>query len=201
MPKLFFIYSATVDITHYTIKDIPGSSGRLDVISRCILAALFGDDENHFDKDIQVWAFLKNYGTFIFDSNLLTFENFPKNEIKLTDFFVDYIKHKNSILNSQANPFLSVKVSDKDIISAIKELLKLNYGVYILHEKGEDFFEFLDRIILENNIIFIIGNQIGDIMNLKELKDLNIPKLSLGTRTYLASSIIRLIKLNISTVR
>ncbi|TFG27712.1 MAG: hypothetical protein EU532_06890 [Promethearchaeota archaeon] len=201
MPKLFFIYSATVNITHYTIKDIPGSSGRLDVISRCILAALFGDSENNFDKDIQVWVFLENYGTFIFDSNLLNFENFPKNEIKLTDYFVDYIKRKNGIIKSKANPFLSVKVSNQDIISVVKELLKLNYGVYLLHEKGDDFFEYLDSIILENKIVFIIGNQIGDIMKLKELKELNIPKLKLGTRIYLASSIIRLIKLSISTFR
>lgn len=201
MPRLFFIYSATVDINHYSIKDIPGSSGRLDVISRCILAALLGDNKNHFDRDIQIWVFLEKYGTFIFDPNLLNFEDFPKNEIKLTDNFVDYIKNKNYIYKSQDNPFLSVKISDQDIISAVKELLKLNYIVYLLHESGESFFNYLQSIILEKKIVFIIGNQIADIMNFKELKELDVPKLSLGTQTYLASSIVRLIKLNISAFR
>ncbi|TFF63532.1 MAG: tRNA (pseudouridine(54)-N(1))-methyltransferase TrmY, partial [Promethearchaeota archaeon] len=41
MPKLiFFIKSESVNLKNYTIKDIPGSSGRLDVISRCLLSGL-----------------------------------------------------------------------------------------------------------------------------------------------------------------
>ncbi len=48
MNLIFFIKSATVDLKNYTIKDIPGSSGRLDVISRCILAAILSN--NNFEK-------------------------------------------------------------------------------------------------------------------------------------------------------
>ncbi len=66
MKLIFFIKSETVDISNYTIKNIPGSSGRLDVISRCILAALLA--KNEFEKKIQIWTFLDNYGTFIFNT-------------------------------------------------------------------------------------------------------------------------------------
>ncbi|GAH86872.1 unnamed protein product [marine sediment metagenome] len=86
MTIIFFIKSSTVDISKYTIKDIPGSSGRLDVISRCVLAAILG--KGNFEKDIQIHLFLDRYGTFIFDPENLDFDIFPKNEILFTDYFV-----------------------------------------------------------------------------------------------------------------
>jgi tRNA (pseudouridine54-N1)-methyltransferase len=200
MSLIFFLYSATVDISSYSIKDVPGSSGRLDVITRCILAALMDSNENCFDKGIQVWIFLKEYGTFILDSELLSYETFPKNELKLSDYFVDWIRSYNYKNGLEDNPLRSGKIIEKGIIKSIKEFLKLNYKIYILHEQGENFFKYLDTIIREDKIVFIIGNQIGDIMKLEELKLLNIPRLSLGNRSYLASSVIRLIKLNLLSV-
>lgn len=200
MNLIFFLYSATVDISNYTIKDIPGSSGRLDVISRCILAALLGGNENGFDKQIQVWVFLNKYGTFVLDSKLLSYETFPKNELMLTDYFVDWIRKTISKNGLENNPLRAGKHFEKGIIATLKELLKFDYKVYILHEQGENFFKYQDLITRERKIVFIVGNQIGDIMKLEEIKLLNIPKLSLGNRSYLASSVIRLIKLNFSSV-
>ena len=90
MNLIYFIESETVDISKYTIKDIPGSSGRFDVISRCVLSALTLN--NKLEKGVQIWVFLDKYGTFIFNSNLFNDEYFPKNEILLTNFFVEFIK-------------------------------------------------------------------------------------------------------------
>jgi len=198
MTIIFFIYSATANITNYTIKDIPGSSGRLDVISRCILAALLGNNE--FDKDIQVWVVLNKLGTYKFDSNGLNYETFPKNELMFTDYFVNLIRNRNSKNKLDNNPLRLVSTSEKGVIEVLKELLKLNYKAYILHEKGNDFFSNLNRIVLEKEVIFIVGNQNGDIMNLEEVLAMDLPNLSLGNRLYLASSVIRLIKLNLLTL-
>ncbi len=198
MTIIFFIYSATVNITNYTIKDIPGSSGRLDVISRCILAALLGNNE--FDKDIQVWVVLNKLGTYKFDSNGLNYETFPKNELMFTDYFVDLIRNRNSKNKLDNNPLRLVSTSEKGVIEVLKELLKLNYKAYILQEKGNDFFSNLNRIVLEKEVIFIVGNQSGDIMNLEEVLAMDLLNLSLGNRLYLASSVIRLIKLNLLTL-
>jgi len=198
MNIIFFIYSATVNITNYTIKDIPGSSGRLDVISRCILAALLGDNE--FDKNIEVWLVLDKLGTYKLDSNVLDYEIFPKNELMFTDYFVDLIRNRNSKNKLDNNPLRLVRTSEKGAIEVLKELLKLNYKAYILHEKGNDFFSNLNRIVLEKEVIFIVGNQSGDIMNLEEVLAMDLPNLSLGNQLYLASSVIRLIKLNLLTL-
>ncbi len=195
MNLIFFINSATVNINNYNIKDIPGSSGRLDVISRCILAALLGEDG--FEKNIQIWVFLDNYGSFIFNSERLDHKNFPKNEIHLTDCFVDFLRtdHSNKKINS--NPLNSIEISELSVIEAIKEFIKLDYGVLVLNEKGKDFFNQKSMILEKKDVIFVIGNQEGDFINSDELLSLNLQTLSIGNQSYLASSVIRLLKLHL----
>ncbi|GAI03199.1 unnamed protein product, partial [marine sediment metagenome] len=193
MNLIFFIKSASVNINNYTIKDIPGSSGRLDVISRCILAALL--DKDGFEKNIQIWVFLDNYGTHIFNSERFDYNNFPKNEIKLTDYFVEFLRMSDSNEKKNFNPLNSIEISDLSIIEAIKEFIRVNYKVLVLKEKGEDFFNNLDNISEMQKIVFIIGDQEGKFVNSEELLKLELPNISLGTQSYLASSTIRLIKL------
>lgn len=191
----FFIKSATINISKYTIKDIPGSSGRLDVISRCILAALINDNE--LEENIQIWVFLDKYGTFIFNSDLFNDEYFPKNEILLTDFFVEFIKKTKKRETYPETPLDSVKYSSLSIFDAIKYLVEKKYKIYVLNEDGMDFRMVFEELSPTNNLLFILGDQSGDLLNNKELKKLNLTNLSLGNRSYLASSTIRLIKMNL----
>ena len=88
----FLIKSTTVSLNNYTIKDIPGSSGRLDVISRCILAALL--DKDYFDLRVNIWVFLDNYGTLVFDPQAFDYDTFPKNELRFSDCLVDLLLKK-----------------------------------------------------------------------------------------------------------
>ena len=195
MSLIFFIKSATVDISKYTIKDIPGSSGRLDVISRCILSAL--TLRNKLEKNIQLWVFLDKYGTFIFNSDLFNDEYFPKNEILLTDFFVEFIKKTKKREDYPETPLDSVKYSSLGIIDAIKNFIEKKYKIFVLKEDGMDFKMVFEELSPTNNLLFILGDQSGDLLNNKELKKLNLTNLSLGNRSYLASSTIRLIKMNL----
>ena len=195
MNSVFFIKSATVDISKYTIKDIPGSSGRLDVISRCILSALTLN--NKLEKDVQIWVFLDKYGTFIFDSDLFNDELFPKNEILLTDFFVEFIKKTKKGEKLPETPLDSIKYSKLDIFDAIKNFVEKKYKIFALNENGKDFKDVFEEMNSKDNLLFILGDQSGDLLNNKELKKLNLVDISLGKRSYLASSTIRLIKMNL----
>ena len=195
MNLIFFIKSGTVDISKYTIKDIPGSSGRLDVISRCILSALIiGTD---LEENIQIWVFLDKYGTFVFDSDLFNDETFPKNEILLTDFFVEFIKKTKKEEKYPKTPLDSIKYSKLDIFNAIKNFVEKKYKIFALNENGKDFKEVFEELNTKDNLLFILGDQSGDLLNNKELKKLNLVDISLGNRSYLASSTIRLIKINL----
>jgi len=192
---IFFIKSATVDIGRYTIKDIPGSSGRLDVISRCVLSAL--TISTNLEENIQIWVFLDKYGTFVFDSDLFNDESFPKNEILLTDFFVEFIKKTKKGEKYPETPLDSIKYSKLDIFDAIKNFIEKKYKVFALNENGKDFKEVFEELSSKDNLLFILGDQSGDLLNNNELKKLNLVDLSLGNRSYLASSTIRLIKMNL----
>ena len=198
MNSVFFIKSATVDISKYTIKDIPGSSGRLDVISRCVLSALTLN--NKLEKDVQIWVFLDKYGTFIFDSDLFNDELFPKNEILLTDFFVEFIKKSLIQERYPETPLDSIKYSKLDIFDAIKNFVEKQYNIYVLNENGIDFKEAFEELNSMENLLFILGDQSGDLLDRKELKDMNLINLSLGDRSYLASSTIRLIKIHLDLI-
>jgi len=194
MKTIFFIKSSTVNLENYYIKDIQGTSGRLDVVSRCILSAITND--NKLEENIQIWAFLDKYGTFVFDSNTFNNDTFPKNEILLTDYFVDFIKKGNKKYN--VNPLDSIKSSNLDIFEAIKKFIKKKYQIFVLNESGAGFSKIFMDISLKKNMLFIVGDQSGELINSKELKELKLTDLSLGSRSYLASSTIRLIKLNLS---
>ena len=189
MTIIFFIKSKTVNIDYYNIKDIPGSTGRLDVISRCILSAILNN--NDFERNIQIWVFLDRYGTFIFNPEFFIYEIFPKNELQFTDYFAKYLQKGNSKQDQ------SIKESKMNIIEAINNFKQLNYSLYILGEQGQEFFKLLRRIQEQENIVFIIGSQEDEFIYSKELSALKIPKISIGNQSYLASSVIRLLKLHL----
>ncbi|TFG17628.1 MAG: hypothetical protein EU531_02685 [Promethearchaeota archaeon] len=193
MKIVFFIQSSTVILENYTIKDIPGSSGRLDVISRSILAAMLG--ENGLDINIEVWVFLENYGTFIFNSNDFNDDYFPKNEILLSDYFVKYIRNMR-----EPNPLKTVKCVNMNIFKALQNFINLNFQIFILDEDGQDFYPFFKNFNHNDNLLFIIGNQIGEIITSEDLTHFNFKRISLGSQSYLASSVIRLIKLNLRLI-
>ena len=195
MNLTFFIQSSTVNLNNYSIKDLPGSSGRFDVISRCVLAALLNDNE--IEKNVQIRVFLSDYGTFIFDVSNLSVDNFPKTELIFAKYFMEVILNKVSfrtgILQFPDNPLKKIKIVDTNLIDALKDFLKNGYKLYVLYEKGVDFFENVKEFRSEKNLGFVIGNQSG--IDSEQLRALNLINVSFGSRSYLASSVIKLIKL------
>lgn len=195
MTIIFFIKSKTVNIDKYNIKDIPGSSGRIDVISRCILSAILNN--NDFDRQTQIWVFLDRYGTFIFDPESFNYRTFPRNELLFTDYFVDFLRKYRANEDLRVNPLGKIKSSNLNIVDAINHFKKSNYNLFVLHEQGHHFFEILNNFREKKNNVFIIGSQDDEFINSKELLALNIPSISLGNQSYLASSVIRLLKLHL----
>ena len=193
MSIIFFIKSTSVDTSNYNIKDLPGSSGRLDLISRCVLAALLNKD--NFEKHVHIWVFLENYGTFIFDSERFEYDVFPKNELLFSNYFVNLIRNRDSINKLKNNPLRAVRISKIGIFEALKQFKELNYAIFVLNESGEDIFIHFKKLRSIKEVLFVIGSQSGDFINSKDLLAMNFTNVSLGTQSYLASSVIRLIKL------
>ena len=187
---VFFIKSETINLDNYTIKNPIASTGRLDVISRCILAALLNNFK--LEKDFEFWAFLDNYGTYIFKSELFQEEDFPISELKFMDDFVKIIKDQKNEKSSK-NPLDYIIISDIDIMDAIENLKKEGFSTFILHESGKHISP--DLLNQNDKFLFILGNQTGEFLDSEKLINTKIPRVSLGTtQSYLASSVIKLIK-------
>ncbi len=195
MNLIFFIRSSTVDIRKYTIKDLTGSTGRLDVIARCILAALM--DVDKFEKSVQIWVFLDKYGTIVLDAEKLNYSTFPKNELLLCDALVKLLRSKLQGQEVKENALEGVKLLEIDIIDALKQFLGLNYDIFVLSETGEVLNKNMNVLRSKSDLLFLIGSQTGEFISSRELESLSLRNLSLGTKSYLASQVIRLIKLSI----
>ena len=95
------------------------------------------------------------------------------------------------------NPLASTRCENKDIFEVLNQFNEQNYNIFILNETGKDYYKQLPELKNQNEVIFVVGNQSGDFINSKELIDLNLPNLSLGNQSFLASSILRLIKMSL----
>lgn len=193
---IFFIKSKTIDLERYTIKDIPGSSGRLDVISRNILAALLNKDR--FSPNTKIWVFLDRYGTYIFDTDLLNYEKFPKSELLFTDHFVKLIRESNEqdiIAKREGKALEGVSYSDEGIIAALERFSNQGYKIYILKETGKRLSEILKKQRIPQLSVFLVGSQQGEFIESAELAVHNFNEISLGEKSYLGSHTIRLIKI------
>ncbi|MGV9198480.1 MAG: hypothetical protein ACOC4M_06540 [Promethearchaeia archaeon] len=192
---IFFIKSETVDLKRYTIKDIPGSSGRLDVISRNILAALL--DKEKFSDNVQIWVFLVRYGTYIFNTSKLNYDTFPKTELSFTDSFVKLIReYQNGEREpKRPGPLSGVTRSSQEILAALQDLKDQGYKIYILKETGEELSEIIKNRQIQEKSVFLVGNQQGEFIESSKLAEYNFKELSLGEKSYLGSHTIRLIKI------
>jgi tRNA pseudouridine-54 N-methylase len=186
---VFFIKSETINLDKYTIKNPTGSTGRIDVIVRCVLAALSRNFK--LEENIELWAFLNNYGTYIFKAELFQEEDFPFSELKFMDCWVKLIKAKDKQINTK-NPLNKIIVSDINILDAIEQLTIKGFHAFVLHENGKkispDLFKKGDKYL------FITGNQTGEFLDSELLLKTKIPRIKLGSKSLLASSVIKLIK-------
>ncbi|MBD3197411.1 MAG: hypothetical protein GF317_20315 [Candidatus Lokiarchaeota archaeon] len=190
MSITFLIQSNSINLERYTIKDVPGSSGRLDVIARCVINAV--TNRINPERNIKI-IFFNKYKNLVFDSDNLDLGKFPKNELRLSDLIVKILKDSNNSKTIDSNVIGEYKGSK--MLDYIKNFIKKNEQIFVLRENGKNIKKLISEINNDQNITFIIGNQSEDLINSEEFQRLNLPEISLGSRSYLASQVIRLIKI------
>lgn len=192
----FLIRSDSVNIEHFTIKDVPGSSGRLDVVARCILAALFNHDG--FDKNVQIIVFFQRYGAFRFDTADLNYSIFPKDELQLSDALYHIIRNRNDKEYLENNPIAPIERYKHSMLHYIKKTQREERSnVFVLKESDKNLADHMGSLhkIRSDEFVFIVGNQSEDFIASESFLRLNIPEISLGSQSYIASSVIRLVKM------
>lgn len=185
LKRIFIVKSSTATTSpNFSLRNIAGTSGRLDVICRSIINAFLVNGS--IRREIEFYGVLEGPPNppktiFISGSEL---SYLPRDEVAMAKI----VKHLLS--GASASPgFHLLKIGFKKLVSNFKSRdFKLTY----LHEKGSYIRDF--NFDLNEEYCFILGGHLGlDLPSELFLFSLNIPCISLGSVKYLTSQCITIV--------
>ncbi len=188
----FIYYSKTAPTSGAAIKDDLMKSGRIDIAIHTIIAAFFLSHSLRNDVKLHL----------IFDGapnpprhleiKPVTEGQTGEEKIYLSKKDISWVikrmlyKYKEG---EKKEVFPGYWIEKKSLMQVIKELHEEGKEIYFLDEKGED----IRNIDLGKNPVFVVGDHQG-LPNLKkELKRININRVSIGKRTYFASQTVSIV--------
>lgn len=190
MLRRIFVLKASTAVTSPTfiMRNIASTSGRLDVVCRCILNAF--RINGRIRRNVDFYAVLEGPPSppklLRISGSLLDF--LPESEVEVARIIRDLL-----LVDDGSHPkykaFEIYKMGFRRLVLSLKnEGFKLLY----LHERGLDIRSF--NFTSSKPLVFILGDHIGlDPVSERFLDSLNVPRVSLGPVVYLASQCVILV--------
>ncbi|MHC1635650.1 MAG: tRNA (pseudouridine(54)-N(1))-methyltransferase TrmY [Candidatus Methanospirareceae archaeon] len=179
----FVLYARKASTTpDFSLDDLPGSGGRMDLVARCVCNALWVSHGLRRDSCIHIAAYGKANPPVIISFYGDSLRSVSPDERNIGAWI------KKVLAGSARNP--GIKVRRMSFQELIEELASKGRFFYILHEKGRD----IEEVELKEDAAFIVGDHIG--LPKKEEKFVERfehEKLSLENISYLASQCITII--------
>lgn len=178
--KQFILYaSKAVTSPDFSLDDLPGSGGRMDLVARCICNALWISHDLRRDSCIHVVACGSPNPPVVISFYGNRLKGVSPDERNIAAWI------KKALAMKRKNPGISIrKLSFQQLV---EELASDGSFFYILHEKCRDISE--EKLKVDS--VFVLGDHIG--LPKKEEKFVERfehDKISLGTTSYLASQCI-----------
>lgn len=164
----------------FSLRSLASTSGRLDVVLRSIMSALWWGGK--LRKDVIFYALLEGppQPPLVIEVNGTDLHKLPISELELAEIFCRLFKGEK---------IPGFKVYKEDFKRLVRRLCNA-YEVLYLHENGVD----IRKFKFTNNPLFILGDHEGlDLESEKFLKELKIPWISLGPISYLTSHCITIV--------
>ncbi len=161
------------------LKDLPGS-GRIDVVARCINAAIFLSHD--IRRDVLFYAYFPKIGVRIkIDSRRVKYLN-PDERSTAALIRKAFERRKKYEVESTPGFFIK-EATYEEVIDEISQNGKLLY----LKENGID----IRKIDIPKNAVFILGDSL-DLTKEEEkvLAERDVPKISVSPRSILSSHVI-----------
>lgn len=175
----FFLKASTAFTSNFSLNDIAGA-GRMDIVCRCITSALWLSDELRKDTRFYVVLEGKPFPPKILKFNPLYMRRVYPDERNIAS-------HIRLALLGKRQPGIELEI--KKFEDFLKE--NLNKQLIYLHKDGKD----IRKFKFKKNIFFILGDNKGLNKNTEKFLDnLNIEKVSIGKRNYLASHVISIVQ-------
>nr|MDO8099266.1 hypothetical protein [Candidatus Njordarchaeota archaeon] len=194
-PTRIFLLKASEARTSsdFNLRDLPSSSGRLDVVCRCAIASLLENEE--IRDDTIFIATLEGPPnpplTFRFDGR--TLKSLPFSEIAIAEILKRMLRNP-SRQDVQHTLWEGVHIEKRSFTETLNYELEAckPSRLYYLHEEGDDIRD-LD-ISLDSNCIFALGSNKGLSVEDEDILDrLNAQRISVGPLSYLSSQVITLV--------
>lgn len=178
--KQFILYtSKAVTSPDFSLDDLPGSGGRMDLVARCICNALWISHDLRRDSCIHVVACGSPNPPVVISFYGDRLRDVSPDERNIAAWI------KKALAKKRKNPGIIIrKLSFQQLV---EELASAGNFFYILHEQGRD----ISKVKLNVDSVFILGDHIG--LPEKEeqfVAQFEHEKISLGTTSYLASQCI-----------
>ena len=166
----------------FSLKSLAGSPGRTDLISRCIISALYGKKGPR--RDSRLTVVLEGQpdppATVTFEGSSMDWV--PGNEPGAAKVLFDALS---------GIKIRGVKVERKSFEKAVAELREEKLNLFYLYEEGED----SRHVPFPRDSAFILGDQKGLGPQSERLLDsLGAKRVSLGPHSYLASHCITIVQ-------
>ena len=163
----------------FTILD-PSSSGRMDLVSRCILATF--KQINGFRRDVNFYAILEGPSNPPICIKFIgrELERIPSDELETTFLIKELLEKKQSL----PGVYL-IKESFEELTTRLAKKKK----IFLLNEKGIEFSNIFP--MADKDLVFVLGDHIGLNEDKKRfLANLGAIKLCIGPHSYLTSHCI-----------
>ncbi len=175
----------------FSLKNLPGSS-KIDVVARNILATF--PLISNFDVNYIV-IFTKNNPATLTVTNLAEKEN-PYDEIEVASLIKKslqiFLKQRDETSNYDDPSLQFFSWQHLKDVKLIFNRIKNDYkSVFYLHESGQPFSNIIQNIQIVNSCCFIFGGRHDISAEIEKIVDsITTTKISLGKRSYLASTCI-----------
>ena len=179
--RQFILYAEKASTSpDFSLDDLPGSGGRMDLVARCICNALWISHALRRDSCIHVVACGSPNPPVVISFYGDTLRGVSPDERNIAAWI------KIALAKKRRNPGIIIrKISFQQLI---EELASEGKFIYILDEKGTDMARLKK---LKEDSVFVLGDHLG----LPEIEEKFVErfeheKISLGTTSYLASQCI-----------
>ncbi len=198
--RAFVLYARKgITAPQFSLNDLAGSAGRLDIVARCVTQALWLSHK--LRQNIAFYVVLagapdppKTVG--FFSDNIKRLSPDERNVGSWIKKALEAWTKEGRRAMEKGGEWVKVQegiyIAKKDVVPLVKELKEMcNYNIFVLHEKGED----IRRTELQVPACFVIGDHIGLPKKVEDylVKNLGARKISVGPESYLASSCIAVV--------
>jgi len=184
--RTFILWSRATTSSRFNLKDLPSSGKRMDIVARCIISAMWLSYS--LRSDTRIFIVLNGSPeppkTILFHPEI---KRVSPDERSIALWIKKALsKHEGKRDKEWVTLSNGIKISGRSFQDVIKMLSEEECSFYVLHERGKD----IEEIEIGKNPVFILGDHEGIPKNEEAFALRMGERISLGKKSYLASSCI-----------